>query len=66
MLGGVCGGLAAYLKIDPSMVRIIFALLILGVSEQASWFISFYGLCFLQNPWSQISEKDFSVILITV
>jgi phage shock protein PspC (stress-responsive transcriptional regulator) len=30
MLGGVCGGLAAYLKIDPSVVRIIYALLILG------------------------------------
>jgi phage shock protein PspC (stress-responsive transcriptional regulator) len=30
MLGGVCGGLAAYLKIDSSFVRILFALLILG------------------------------------
>ena len=30
MLGGVCGGLAAYLRIDPSVVRIIYALLILG------------------------------------
>ena len=30
MLGGVCGGLAAYLRIDPSVVRIVYALLILG------------------------------------
>jgi phage shock protein PspC (stress-responsive transcriptional regulator) len=30
MLGGVCGGLAAYLKIDPSVMRIIYAVLILG------------------------------------
>jgi phage shock protein PspC (stress-responsive transcriptional regulator) len=30
MLGGVCGGLAAYLKIDSSIVRIVFALLMLG------------------------------------
>ena len=30
MLGGVCGGLAAYLRIDPSVVRIIYAILILG------------------------------------
>ncbi len=30
MLGGVCGGLAAYLRIDSSVVRIIYALLILG------------------------------------
>ncbi len=30
MLGGVCGGLAAYLKIDPSVMRIIYAILVLG------------------------------------
>ncbi len=30
MLGGVCGGVAAYLKIDSSIIRIIFALLTLG------------------------------------
>jgi phage shock protein PspC (stress-responsive transcriptional regulator) len=30
MLGGVCGGLAAYLRLDPSVVRIIYAVLILG------------------------------------
>jgi phage shock protein PspC (stress-responsive transcriptional regulator) len=30
MLGGVCGGIAAYLKIDSSVVRIIFAFLTLG------------------------------------
>jgi phage shock protein PspC (stress-responsive transcriptional regulator) len=30
MLGGVCGGIAAYLKIDSSVVRILFALLTLG------------------------------------
>ena len=31
MLGGVCGGVAAYLKIDSSVVRIVFALLTLGL-----------------------------------
>jgi phage shock protein PspC (stress-responsive transcriptional regulator) len=30
MLGGVCGGVAAYLRIDSSIVRIVFALLTLG------------------------------------
>jgi phage shock protein PspC (stress-responsive transcriptional regulator) len=30
MLGGVCGGIAAYLRIDSSIVRIVFALLTLG------------------------------------
>jgi phage shock protein PspC (stress-responsive transcriptional regulator) len=30
MVGGVCGGLAAYFKVDPSFIRILFAVLILG------------------------------------
>ena len=30
MVGGVCGGVGAYFKIDPSFVRILFAFLILG------------------------------------
>lgn len=29
MLAGVCGGLAKYFHIDPTVVRIIFALLLL-------------------------------------
>lgn len=29
MLAGVCGGLAKYFNIDPTVVRIIFALLLL-------------------------------------
>ena len=30
MLGGVCGGLAQYLKLDPTLVRIAFVLFSLG------------------------------------
>lgn len=29
MIGGVCGGLAEYLNIDPAIVRIVAALLML-------------------------------------
>ena len=29
-IGGVCGGLGEYLDIDPLIIRIIFAVLILG------------------------------------
>jgi phage shock protein PspC (stress-responsive transcriptional regulator) len=33
MIGGVCGGLANYLGVDPTLVRIVFVLLVLsGVS----------------------------------
>ncbi len=27
MIGGVCGGLAAYLDIDPTVIRLLFVLL---------------------------------------
>ena len=30
ILGGVCGGLASYLRIDPTIVRLVFALFSLG------------------------------------
>ena len=30
ILGGVCGGLAAYLRVDPAIIRIIFALITFG------------------------------------
>ncbi len=29
MIGGVCGGLAEYLKLDPTLVRLFFLLLLL-------------------------------------
>lgn len=29
MVGGVCGGLAEYLKLDPTLVRLFFLLLLL-------------------------------------
>ena len=30
MIGGVCAGLADYFEVDPSIVRLIWAFLILG------------------------------------
>ena len=30
ILGGVCGGLASYLKVDPTIVRLVFALIAFG------------------------------------
>lgn len=30
MIGGVCGGLASYLGVDPTVVRLIFVLLAIG------------------------------------
>lgn len=31
MIGGVCGGLANYLNIDPTLIRLFFVLLFFGV-----------------------------------
>ncbi len=30
MIGGVCGGLGAYLRIDPTIIRLLFVLMALG------------------------------------
>ncbi len=32
-LGGVCGGLGAYFNIDPTLFRIIFLILFLGMGQ---------------------------------
>ncbi len=33
ILGGVCGGIAEYFKVDPVLVRIIFILLFFGAGS---------------------------------
>lgn len=37
MIGGVCGGLAEYFNIDPSVVRLVFALL--GVTAGSGFMV---------------------------
>lgn len=37
ILGGVCGGLAVYLRVDPALIRILFAIITFGS----------FGTCFL-------------------
>lgn len=33
VVGGVCGGIAEYFKVDPVLVRIIFILLVFGAGS---------------------------------
>jgi len=54
MLGGVCGGLAAYLKIDSSFVRIIYAALILGSFGSA---LLIYFILWVALPPKSIETK---------
>ena len=46
MIGGVCGGVAARLDIDPSIVRIVWALLILptGLIALAAYLVLWLGV----------------------
>lgn len=55
MLGGVCGGLAEYFNIDPTIVRIAFAVTMLagGVGVLA------YFLAWIIVPEAQPGEEDF-------
>ncbi|MGE5550382.1 MAG: PspC domain-containing protein [Bacteroidota bacterium] len=48
MLGGVCGGLGQYLKIDPTLVRLIFVLL----------FFSGFGLVAYLLFWVLVPRED--------
>ena len=49
-LGGVCSGIAAYLNIDPAIVRILFAVIILG-----TWFL---GLLVYVIMWIVLPAKE--------
>jgi phage shock protein PspC (stress-responsive transcriptional regulator) len=54
MLGGVCGGLAAYLRIDPSVMRIIYAILILGSFGTA--ILLYFILWIVLPPKSMVTQ----------
>ena len=51
MLGGVCGGLGAYFNVDPTLVRVIFA--VLGI-----WGGS--GLLLSLVMWAIIPEEPYA------
>ena len=42
-VAGVCGGIAEYFGLDPTMVRVVYVLLSFSPSFQGSWPTSFYG-----------------------
>ena len=50
MIGGVCGGLAEYLDIDPTIVRIVWVLMVLF----AGFGILLYIILWLIMPKQQI------------
>ena len=49
MVAGVCGGLGEYLKIDPTLLRLLFTLDFLHRVEPPYWFKSLWQLWFLLN-----------------
>ena len=49
-IGGVCSGIAAYLNVDPAIVRVLFAIIILG-----TWF---FGLLAYVIMWIVLPAKD--------
>ena len=50
MIGGVCAGLAEYLDIDPTIVRIVWVLMVLF----AGFGILLYVILWLMMPKQQI------------
>lgn len=55
ILGGVCGGLAAYLGVDPVWIRLAFVITTL-FTARVSGCISFYGL---SCPWPAPEPKNY-------
>jgi len=51
MLGGVCGGLAEYLGLDPTVVRLVFLLL---------FFLGGQGLLIYLIMWLIVPEEPVS------
>lgn len=49
MIAGVCGGLAEYLQIDPSIIRLVFVMLAL-LSGGTFFFVSIYIVLWLIMP----------------
>src|SRR6187397_278854 len=49
-IGGVCSGVAAYLNVDPTIVRVLFAIIILG-----TWF---FGLLAYVIMWIVLPAKE--------
>jgi phage shock protein PspC (stress-responsive transcriptional regulator) len=56
MLGGVCGGLARYLKLDPTLVRIAFVLFSLA---GGSGVLVYLVLLLLMPLDSDLAEEEY-------
>lgn len=52
-IAGVCGGIAEYLNVDPTIVRLVFALLCLGWGSG----IAAYIVCALILPEGETEEE---------
>ncbi len=54
MLAGICGGLAAYLDIDPTIIRLLFVL--------ATFFtLAFPGILIYLVMWIIVPEEPFRI-----
>jgi phage shock protein PspC (stress-responsive transcriptional regulator) len=60
MVGGVCGGLAEFFNIDPTIVRLIFVILLLTGS--AGFWIYLILLVVVPEEADVCSSKDAEVI----
>jgi len=51
MIAGVCGGIAEYLDLDPTVVRVVYVLL--------SLFTAFAGILVYLILWLLIPDRDY-------
>jgi len=55
MIAGVCGGLAEYLRMDPTVVRVLY-ILISVVSAAFPGIVAYIILMFLMPPTDEATE----------
>ncbi|MBT3322522.1 MAG: PspC domain-containing protein [Anaerolineae bacterium] len=54
MIGGVCGGLGKYFDIDPTLIRLFFALIFFGYGAG----LMIYGLLWIVMPNERMLEAQ--------
>ncbi len=57
-IAGVCGGLAEYFNIDPTIVRLIFVLLFLLIGNGLYTYI--FGAIFMPQPMETATQQDYN------
>lgn len=58
MLGGVCGGIAEYFNIDPTIIRLVWVFLAIVTSSAGGAFVLVYVIAWIVMPYAPRGSED--------